>query len=69
MSAAIICDKCHKAVYADSRSDADAYSTINITYNRETRVLHLCKACYLNEGYKLLEEQYKNRDTEDNERL
>lgn len=46
MSSAIICDKCSKAMYADSRSDKDAYAKITIEYCRDTSWLHLCKKCY-----------------------
>lgn len=46
MSSAIICDKCSKAMYADSRSDKDAYAKVTIEYCRDTSWLHLCKKCY-----------------------
>ena len=42
MSEMIQCDKCKKLMYADSRSDKDAYCKINITYV----TYHLCKACH-----------------------
>ena len=46
MSSAVICDKCKKAMYADSRSDKDAYATVKIEYCRGYSELHLCKLCY-----------------------
>lgn len=46
MSSAVICDKCKKTMYDDSRSDKDAYATLKIEYCRNTSCLHLCKVCY-----------------------
>ena len=33
-------------MYADSRSDKDAYATLNIDYCRDFSQVHLCKKCY-----------------------
>ena len=46
MSNAVICDKCKKAMYSDSRSDKDAYASFTIDYCRNQSWMHLCKACY-----------------------
>lgn len=46
MSSAVICDKCKKAMYTDSRSDKDAYSVLKIDYCRGYSEIHLCKICY-----------------------
>ena len=46
MSTAVICDKCGKAMYTDSRSDKDAYALIKIEYCRGYSEVHLCKVCY-----------------------
>lgn len=46
MSSAVICDKCKKAMYADSRSDKDAYAYLKIEYCRGNSEFHLCKLCY-----------------------
>ena len=46
MSSAVICEGCNKAMYADSRSDKDAYATLNIDYCRDFSQVHLCKKCY-----------------------
>ena len=46
MSGAVICDCCGKAMFTDSRSDKDAYATINIDYCRNFMRVHLCKDCY-----------------------
>ncbi len=46
MSSAVICDKCKKTMYTDSRSDKDAYAELKIDYCRDFSVIHLCKICY-----------------------
>lgn len=46
MSEMIQCDKCKKLMYADSRSDRDAYCKINITYVDGYSTIHLCKTCH-----------------------
>ena len=46
MSSAVICDKCKKTMFTDSRSNKDAYATIKIDYCRGYSELHLCKSCY-----------------------
>lgn len=46
MSSGVICDKCNRAMYSDSRSDKNAYVTIGIYYNTGYSRLHLCKECY-----------------------
>lgn len=46
MSNGIICDRCNKAFYSDSRSDKDAYATIVVDFDRSQSYLHLCKSCY-----------------------
>jgi len=46
MSSAVICDKCHKAMFTDSRSDKDAYAEFKIEYCRDFSQIHLCKICY-----------------------
>ena len=46
MSSAVICDKCKKAMYADSRSNKDAYATLKIDYCSGYSEMHLCKLCY-----------------------
>ena len=46
MSSAVICDKCHKAMFTDSRSNKDAYAKLRIDYVDGLSALHLCKACY-----------------------
>ena len=46
MSNIIRCDKCKKDMYADSRSDKDAYAQINTTYVDGYSTYHLCKVCF-----------------------
>lgn len=46
MSSAVICDKCKKAMYTDSRSGKDAYAKFKIEYCRDYGEYHLCKSCY-----------------------
>ena len=42
----IRCDKCKKDMYADSRSDKDAYSRITTDYIDGHSTYHLCKVCH-----------------------
>ena len=46
MSHGIICDRCKKPMYADSRSDKDAYCTMSIDYIDGHSTIHLCKLCH-----------------------
>lgn len=46
MSTMIRCDKCKKDMYADSRSDKDAYAKLNTDYIDGYSTYHLCKACF-----------------------
>ncbi len=46
MSKAIICDKCKKALYADSRSSKYAFASLRIDYGASNSWLELCKDCY-----------------------
>jgi len=46
VSTMIQCDKCKKLMYADCRSDKDAYCKLNITYVDGYSTLHLCKVCH-----------------------
>ena len=39
MSSAIICDKCSKAMYADSRSDKDAYA------KKPSNIVEILRGC------------------------
>ena len=46
MSRMIRCDKCDKTMYADSRSDKDAYACVNTTYIDGYSEFHLCNVCF-----------------------
>ena len=46
MSNMIRCDKCHVMMFADSRSDKDAYCTVSIDYVDGHSVYHLCRVCH-----------------------
>ena len=46
MSNMILCDKCKKMMYADSRSDKGDYCTVKIDYIDGLSTLHLCKVCH-----------------------
>ena len=46
MSAMIRCDKCKSLMYADSRSERDAYCSIKIECIDGLSVFHLCKICH-----------------------
>ena len=46
MSSGIICDKCKKSMYADSRSDKDAYASMSVHYTDGDSTYHLCKSCH-----------------------
>lgn len=45
MSRAIICDKCHVSVYADSRSDRGDYCAVSVQDIKGSGEMHLCKVC------------------------
>lgn len=45
MSSMIRCDKCRSLMYADSRSDKDAYAEIRVKYTYGDAGYHLCKKC------------------------
>ena len=46
MSRMVCCDKCNKAMYADSRSDKYAYACVQTEYVNGYSQLHLCKVCF-----------------------
>lgn len=46
MSQMIKCDKCHKLMYADSRSEKGAYCQIGVNYTDGFTRMHLCKVCH-----------------------
>lgn len=46
MSAIIKCDKCGSLMYADSRSDRDAYAALSTDYVNGHSTMHLCKTCF-----------------------
>ena len=46
MSERIECDKCHKMMWTDSRSDKGAYCKLAITYVNDYSTYHLCATCY-----------------------
>lgn len=46
MSQMIKCDKCHKLMYADSRSEKGAYCKIGVDYTDGFTRMHLCKVCH-----------------------
>jgi hypothetical protein len=46
MSSMIQCDKCKKTMYADSRSDKDAYAELHTNYIDGYTTMHLCKICF-----------------------
>ena len=42
----IKCDKCHKMMYSDSRSERGSFCEMQINYTDGLSVFHLCKACH-----------------------
>lgn len=46
MSTMIRCSKCKKDMYADSRSDKDAYASLAWNYINGYSSYHLCKTCF-----------------------
>lgn len=46
MSNMVQCDKCHKTMYADSRSSRGDYALMRIEYVDGCYALHLCKECH-----------------------
>ena len=48
MSTMIMCDRCKKLMYADSRSNKGAYCSMNIQYTDGMTTLNLCRSCHKN---------------------
>ena len=46
MSLMIMCDRCKKIVYADSRNDEGDYATIDLMHGNESIRFHLCSVCH-----------------------
>ena len=46
MSDVILCDKCKKMMYADSRSPKGAYCKLRIDYTDGLTTYHLCHTCH-----------------------
>lgn len=46
MSQMIMCNKCKKLMYADSRSEKGAYALLRIDYTDGLSSLHLCRICH-----------------------
>lgn len=46
MSNAVICDKCKKSFYTDSRSPKGAYCSMTIEYTDGTSFVNLCRECH-----------------------
>lgn len=46
MSTMIMCDRCKKVMYADSRSNKGAYCSMNIHYTNGMTTLNLFRSCH-----------------------
>lgn len=46
MSMMVMCDRCKKVMYADSRNDKGDYASIQLTHGNELIYFHLCSECH-----------------------